>query len=308
MLRTLTPANLLSLRCQLVAQALKNGLSTVEVVDWASLGNGDEAFAAEPGKMEIEVDVTLSPVENANRYFARFKKLSRQATHVEGLLDKTASSLTQMIALQDALGNVAYGEGAEASIAAIERMQLAVERSGVLKPRPGGRASEDLAQAKAAQFRQDKLAQLEMGPKIKVRGRNKNAPPDFMRFKSPSGFDVVAGRSSTENDRVTWGVARDWDLWFHARGIGGSHVVVVVPPRARVTREDIVFAARIAATHSKAKQDTRVDVSYTERRHLRPPPQRVKKPGMVMITREQVVTVVPMKRDSPVDTNKGKYS
>lgn len=169
---------------------------------------------------------------------------------------------------------------------------------------------EDLAQAKAAQLRQDKLAQLEMGPKIKVRGRNnKNAPPDFMRFKSPSGFDVVAGRSSTENDRVTWGVARDWDLWFHARGIGGSHVVVLAPPRAKVTREDIVFAARIAATHSKAQQDTKVDVSYTERRHLRSPPQRVKKPGMVMITREQVVTVVPMKRDSPVDTNnKGKYS
>jgi len=291
-----------------VAQAIKNGLSTVEVVDWSSLG--DDPFVNEPKKMEIEIDIMLSPAENANRYFSRFKKLSRQATHVEGLLDKTASSLTQMIALQDALGNVAYGEGAEASIAAIERMQAVVERTGVLKPRPGGRALEDLAQAKAAQLRQDKLAQLEMGPKIKVRGRNnKNAPPDFMRFKSPSGFDVVAGRSSTENDRVTWGVARDWDLWFHARGIGGSHVVVLAPPRAKVTREDIVFAARIAATHSKAQQDTKVDVSYTERRHLRSPPQRVKKPGMVMITREQVVTVVPMKRDSPVDTNnKGKYS
>ncbi len=291
-----------------MAQAIKNGLSTVEVVDWSSLG--DDPFVNEPRKMEIEIDIMLSPAENANRYFSRFKKLSRQATHVEGLLDKTASSLTQMIALQDALGNVAYGEGAEASIAAIERMQAVVERTGVLKPRPGGRALEDLAQAKAAQLRQDKLAQLEMGPKIKVRGRNnKNAPPDFMRFKSPSGFDVVAGRSSTENDRVTWGVARDWDLWFHARGIGGSHVVVLAPPRAKVTREDIVFAARIAATHSKAQQDTKVDVSYTERRHLRSPPQRVKKPGMVMITREQVVTVVPMKRDSPVDTNnKGKYS
>jgi predicted ribosome quality control (RQC) complex YloA/Tae2 family protein len=55
-----------------------------------------------------------------------------------------------------------------------------------------------------------------------------------MRFKSPSGYDVVAGRSSTENDRVTWGVARDWDLWFHARGIGGSHVVLLAPPTAQV--------------------------------------------------------------------------
>lgn len=150
-----------------------------------------------------------------------------------------------------------------------------------------------------------------MGPKIKVRGRSKGNVPDFMRFKSPSGLDVVAGRSSTENDRVTWGVARDWDLWFHARGIGGSHVVIVVPPRATVKQEDIIFAARIAATHSKAKQDTTVDVSYTARKYLRPPPQRVKKPGMVMITREKVVTVKPLKRDGPADPrndNKGKYA
>jgi hypothetical protein len=49
----------------------------------------------------------------------------------------------------------------------------------------------------------------------------------------------------------------------------------------------VEFAAQIAATHSKAKQDTKVDVSYTQRKHLRSPPQRVKKPGMVRITRER---------------------
>ena len=52
------------------------------------------------------------------------------------------------------------------------------------------------------------------------------------------------------------------------------------------------FAAQIAATHSKAKQDTKVDVSYTQRKHLRSPPQRVKKPGMVSITREQTKKLV----------------
>ena len=65
-------------------------------------------------------------------------------------------------------------------------------------------------------------------------------------------------------------------------------MVLLVPPRAEVAQEDIVFAARIAAAHSKAKRDTYVDVSYTERKHLRPPPQRFRKPGAVMMTREQV--------------------
>ena len=54
-----------------------------------------------------------------------------------------------------------------------------------------------------------------------VRGRSQQKAPDFLRFKAPSGLDIVAGRSSRENDRVTWGVARERDLWFHARGIGG---------------------------------------------------------------------------------------
>jgi predicted ribosome quality control (RQC) complex YloA/Tae2 family protein len=93
------------------------------------------------------------------------------------------------------------------------------------------------------QVRAEKQVQREMGGAIKVRGRNKKDTPEFMRFKSPSGYDVVAGRSSSENDRVTWGVARDWDLWFHARGIGGSHVVLLAPPTAQVRLWDVEFAA-----------------------------------------------------------------
>ena len=76
----------------------------------------------------------------------------------------------------------------------------------------------------------------------------------------------------------------------------GSHVVVLVPPRAQVRHEDIVFAARIAAAHSKAKKDTYVDVSYTERKHLRQPPQRVRKPGSVMMMKEQVRGVLFLSR------------
>jgi hypothetical protein len=45
---------------------------------------------------------------------------------------------------------------------------------------------------------------------------------------------------------------------------------------------------------SKAKKDTKVDVSYTLRRHLRPPPAKLRKPGMVQITREEVLTVRPV--------------
>jgi hypothetical protein len=47
---------------------------------------------ASPALLDIEVDSSLSAQENANRYFLRFKKLARQANHVEALLDQTVCS------------------------------------------------------------------------------------------------------------------------------------------------------------------------------------------------------------------------
>ena len=106
---------------QEVAKAIKRGISSVRVADWSNLGEGD--LEGGPPMLDIELDVTLSPAENAQRYFARFKKLSRQANHVETLLDQTAAQLTDLIGVQDALSNVAYREGAEPSMAAIKRLQ-----------------------------------------------------------------------------------------------------------------------------------------------------------------------------------------
>ncbi len=73
---------------QLVAQALKNRATTVTVPDWSNFGDSSSPMAS-PALLDIEVDSSLSAQENANRYFSRFKKLARQANHVEALLDQT---------------------------------------------------------------------------------------------------------------------------------------------------------------------------------------------------------------------------
>ena len=112
--------------------------------------------------------------------------------------------MTELVRGQDALSNVAYGEGVEAAMAALESMESRLVDAGILKVRPGGRGWEDVAQAKAAKVRAAKQAERMMGPRIKVRGRSQQKAPDFLRFKSPSGLDIVAGRSSRENDRVTF--------------------------------------------------------------------------------------------------------
>jgi predicted ribosome quality control (RQC) complex YloA/Tae2 family protein len=112
------------------------------------------------------------------------------------------------------------------------------------------------------------------------------------RFELPGGWIVLVGRSNQENDTLTHRIARPEDLWFHARGVAGSHVVL-----RRAGRKDapgkrtIEQAAAIAAYYSKARTSRMAPVMYTEKRHVRKP--RKTAPGLAVCTREKVVMVEP---------------
>jgi hypothetical protein len=95
--------------------------------------------------------------------------------------------------------------------------------------------------------------------------RGRGPAPEFYRFTSPSGLDVIAGRSRHENERLTWDVARDRDVWLHARGIGGSHVIVRAPQTGAVPQEDLLFAAGIAAFLRPAPAPARSPGSFRTR-------------------------------------------
>ena len=77
---------------------------------------------------------------------------------------------------------------------------------------------------------------------------------DFLRVEL-EGFEILVGRSARENDRLTLRVARPRDLWLHAAGFAGSHVVVraVEGPTGEVPKEVMERAAELAAWHSKAR-------------------------------------------------------
>ena len=81
---------------------------------------------------------------------------------------------------------------------------------------------------------------------------------------------------------MTFKIARPDDLWFHARGIPGSHVVLQTAPGGEPLDDDLAAAADLAATHSKARNAPRVDIDYTERKYVRK--QRDAGPGMVWYT------------------------
>ncbi|MDQ7843238.1 MAG: NFACT family protein [Armatimonadota bacterium] len=109
-------------------------------------------------------------------------------------------------------------------------------------------------------------------------------------FPLPGGATVLVGRTNRENDRLTFEVARADDLWFHARGVPGAHVVLRTGGRP-AREEEILQAAAIAAYFSRARSSGRVAVDCTLRRYVRKPAGG--RPGVVTYERERTVRVVP---------------
>lgn len=138
----------------------------------------------------------------------------------------------------------------------------------------------------------DEFAALGLGDE----GRPEQLP--FRRFVVEGGFEVWAGKSSESNDDLTLHHARPHDLWFHARGAGGSHVVLRTGTgKGEPGKKAKEQAAAIAAYYSKMKNAGLVPVSMTERRYVRKP--KGAKPGTVVIEREKVIFVKPSLPQEP---------
>ena len=89
------------------------------------------------------------------------------------------------------------------------------------------------------------------------------------RFVSSDGLELLVGKGAKENDRLTLAVARGHDLWLHARGRRGAHVVLRLSKDQAPTQEALLDAAHLAAHYSEARGDDKVDVLYTNARHVK---------------------------------------
>lgn len=117
-------------------------------------------------------------------------------------------------------------------------------------------------------------------------------PPPFRVFTVDGGFVVWAGKNSANNDLLTLKHARPQDLWFHARGAGGSHVVLKLGSgKGQPGKKAIAQAAGIAAYYSKMKNASLVPVAMTERKYVRKP--KGAPAGAVVIEREKTIFAAP---------------
>jgi predicted ribosome quality control (RQC) complex YloA/Tae2 family protein len=132
--------------------------------------------------------------------------------------------------------------------------------------------------------------------------KESQAPPDGRirsithqkRFRSVivEGREILVGRSSRENDELTFQMATPDDFWLHAGDYSGSHVVIRNPSREKEPPENVLTkAAQLAAYFSQARNSSKVEVHYTHRKHVSKP--RKAKPGLVRLLEFKSIAVEP---------------
>ena len=241
--------------------------------------------AGEPGAtLTIPLDPALAAAANAERLFRLARRGRRGAVRVASRLAETDAALHQV--------ETFVARAAEARDAnALAELRRDLQRAPRLLA-PNDRRILDSLSAAPAAASPGRPAPKPIAPRAVAERRN--AGPEPRRFVSSEGLPILVGRDNEGNDHLTLHLARSEDLWLHAEGFPGSHVVVRLQGRTGgVPRQTLVEAAKLAAYYSQARAQGKVTVSYTLKKYVRKP--RKSPPGLVTITNVKSIVVTPDK-------------
>lgn len=127
---------------------------------------------------------------------------------------------------------------------------------------------------------------ISIGKKEKAKDE---AQTPFRQFEI-KGYHIYVGKDAKSNEELTFGFAKPNDVFLHARGVSGSHVIIRNSSREIPEKPILEYAASIAAHYSKARSSSIVPVAYTMRKFVK---KAKRKPGAVLIDREEVIFVKP---------------
>ena len=200
-------------------------------------------------KILITLDKALTPNQNAQRYFKRYQKLKEAVKHLTSLIEETRATILYLESVETAL--------AQASLTEIAEIREELIQTGFIRRRQ----------------------------REKIHKRQK---PE--KYLATDGQTIIlVGRNNLQNDELTFKMAKKDELWFHAKDIPGSHVVITgnLQPSDEVKTD----AAELAAYFSKARLSNLVQVDMIETRKLNKPTGG--KPGFVTYTGQKTLRVTP---------------
>jgi predicted ribosome quality control (RQC) complex YloA/Tae2 family protein len=203
--------------------AVEKGMTTFTTLNFYSEG-GEE--------ITIQLDPTMSPSENAQRYFKRYTKEKRTFAALQEQIKQNSEEISYLDSVMTMISSCA--EEAD-----IEDIREELTQNGYLKRKP----------------------------KKKGQKQRESKP---MKFTSSDGYDIYVGKNNKQNDDLTLKFADSHDVWLHTKEIPGSHVIIktggMQPPNQTLTE-----AAILAAFYSKAKDSSLVPVDYVIKKHVKKP-------------------------------------
>ncbi len=197
----------------------------------------------------IALDKALTPNQNAQRYFKRYQKLKEAVKYLTDLIEETKATILYLESVETVLNQAGLEEIAE--------------------------IREELIQTGFIRRRQ----------REKIQKRKK--PEQYLA--SDGKTIIYVGRNNLQNEELTFKMARKEELWFHAKDIPGSHVVISgnLDPSDEVKTD----AAELAAYFSQGRLSNLVQVDMIEIKKLNKPTGG--KPGFVTYTGQKTLRVTP---------------
>lgn len=209
-----------------------------------------------PEEVRVPLDEKLTPAENAERFFKRSKKARTALRLLKERIPSVQGDLEYINSLMYELERAASVE------------DLAVLTEELIK---GGYIKKAPATAK---------------------GKKTVKAEPVMRYTSREGFPVFLGRSATGNDIIVKKYAGPGDIWLHAKGVPGSHVLIkAVGKNKPPTEKAVAEAASLAAINSRAGGAKKAEVIFTDARNVKKP--RGARPGMVTVKEYKTIVVKP---------------
>lgn len=197
----------------------------------------------------IALDKALTPNQNAQRYFKRYQKLKEAVKYLTDLIEETKATILYLESVETVLNQAGLDEIAE--------------------------IREELIQTGFIRRRQREKIQKRQKPE---------------QYLASDGKTIIyVGRNNLQNEELTFKIARKEELWFHAKDIPGSHVVI--SGNLNPTDEVKTDAAELAAYFSKGRLSNLVQVDMIEVKKLNKPTGG--KPGFVTYTGQKTLRVTP---------------